>query len=179
MTSFCSSPIHSSSIYGALTLWQALGTLGSGPKVVPRAELSVLVFLFLHKAMGEMFIKREFDGHSSAQYSPSSSPMSVLETAPAAPPSPFLPPCLCMGWPLSQDVLASFPLSVTTCSSYQVQLLPFSASRSYPPTELSSHPEPGLQPKPCPAHALHQPPNCECPHVGKELAQGHPARVCL
>ncbi|TKC40129.1 hypothetical protein EI555_017100 [Monodon monoceros] len=37
----------------------------------------------------------------------------------------------------------------------------------------------GLQPKPCPAHNIHQPPNCECPGLGKELAQGHPARACL
>ncbi|EAW87405.1 kinesin family member 12, isoform CRA_a [Homo sapiens] len=35
-------------------------------------------------------------------------------------------------------------------------------SRSQPSKELSPHPEPGLQPKPCPAHPLHQPSNCHC-----------------
>lgn len=56
-----------------------------------------------------------------------------------------------------------------TCSSYQVQLLMFFPSRSQPSKELSTHPEPGLQPKPCPAHPLHQPSNCECPSLGRCL----------
>ncbi|XP_005382705.1 PREDICTED: kinesin-like protein KIF12 isoform X4 [Chinchilla lanigera] len=38
-----------------------------------------------------------------------------------------------------------------------------SADGSQPKEELRSHSQPGLQPQPCTAHALHQPPQGECP----------------